>query len=53
MLFVEIVTEKEYLMKHPELCESMGKAGKEKFLREFTLERFENRLKRILEDCLV
>ena len=27
----------------------MGKAGREKFLREFTLERFEKRIKEVLE----
>ncbi len=28
------------------ICAKMGKAGKEKFQREFTLEKFENRMKR-------
>lgn len=37
-----------YLIDHPELCQEMGKAGKKKFKEEFTLERFENRMKEIL-----
>lgn len=37
-----------YLIGHPELCQEMGKAGKKKFKEEFTLERFENRMKEIL-----
>lgn len=42
----------EYLMDHPEQCTAMGKAGKEKFLKEFTLDKFENRMKEILMDCV-
>lgn len=38
----------EILMKNPELCKSMGEAGRKKFLEKFTLEKFENRLKDIL-----
>lgn len=41
-----------YLIEHPELYATMGKAGKEKFDREFTLERFEERMKKVLERCL-
>ena len=41
----------EYLMEHPEQCAAMGKAGKEKFLKEFTLDKFENRIKDILTEC--
>lgn len=40
-----------FLLDHPEICKEMGKAGKEKFLKEFTLEIFENRIKEILIDC--
>ena len=49
----EKIAEKiEYLMDHPEQCTAMGKAGKEKFLKEFTLDKFENRMKEILMDCV-
>lgn len=48
----EIADKIEYLMEHPEQRIAMGKAGKEKFLREFTLNKFENRMKDILEDCI-
>ena len=34
------------------ICAKMGKAGKEKFQREFTLEKFENRMKDILKECI-
>lgn len=43
----------EILINSPELCKEMGKVGREKFLREFTLDRFETRITGILEDCLV
>lgn len=42
-----------FFIEHPEQCAAMGKAGKEKFLREFTLDRFENRMKEILEETLI
>jgi len=48
----EIATKIEYLIKHPELRITMGKAGKDKFEKEFTLDKFENRMKDILKDCL-
>lgn len=38
----------EVLLKDPSLCQGMGQAGKKKFQAEFTIERFENRMKDIL-----
>ena len=40
----------EFLMDNPRLCEEMGKAGRDKFEKEFTLEIFENKLRRILQE---
>lgn len=48
----KIAVKIEYLMEHPKQCTAMGKAGKEKFLKEFTLDKFENRMKDILKDCI-
>ena len=42
----------EFLMQYPELCKSMGEAGRKRFLEKFTLEKFENRLKDILLENL-
>lgn len=39
----------EILIKDPELRDKMGAAGREKFEREFTLDRFEKRLAEILD----
>lgn len=41
-----------WLMKHPDECERMGKKGREKFERDFTLDVFENRMVTILRQCL-
>lgn len=41
-----------YLIDHPALCQAMGEAGRKKFKEEFTLERFENRMKEILIQIL-
>ena len=41
-----------YLIDHPALCQSIGEAGRKKFKEEFTLERFENRMKEILIQIL-
>ena len=42
----------EYLLDHPELRKQMGQAGKNKFQKEFTLEKFEERMKTILEEAI-
>lgn len=42
----------EKLIKDPELRKSMGIAGREHFLKEFTINKFEYRLKTILENAL-
>lgn len=47
----EIAEKIEYLMNNQEERIIMGKAGKEKFLKEFTLDKFENRIKDILTEC--
>lgn len=50
----KVIAEKiEYLMEHPQQCINMGEAGKEKFFNEFTLDKFEIRMKNILEDCII
>lgn len=47
---VEIMAEKlEELIMHPALREQMGKAGRQKFENEFTLEIFEHNLQEILK----
>lgn len=48
----EIAKKIEYLMKHPEQCTIMGKAGKDRFQKEFTIDKFENRMRDILKDCI-
>lgn len=42
----------KYLTTNPNACAEMGKAGKEKFQKEFTLEIFEIRMKDILKECI-
>lgn len=42
----------QYLMDNPKLCVEMGKAGRIKFENEFTIERFENRMKKILNEIV-
>lgn len=39
----------EFLLNNPSLCQKMGENGQKKFLAEFTIERFENRMKTLLE----
>lgn len=48
----EIADKLELLLKDASICKKMGRAGKEKFEREFTLDVFEKRMKDILEQCL-
>jgi glycosyltransferase involved in cell wall biosynthesis len=48
----EPLTDKlEILIRNPEMRISMGKAGRAKYEREFTLERFERRMVEILEEA--
>lgn len=46
---VSLAEKLEILIKDPELRDKMGAAGREKFEREFTLDRFEIRLAEILD----
>lgn len=47
---VEALAEKlEILIKSPELRLKMGEAGRKKYEQEFTLNKFEERLKEILK----
>lgn len=48
----ELANAIEKLLDNTERRVSMGIAGREKFLNYFTIEKFELRLKAILEDCL-
>lgn len=46
-----IIAEKiEVLMNHPVLCKEMGMAGRERLENKFTLEKFEGRLRDILQE---
>ena len=42
----------ELLIKDPELCISMGKAGRKLFEEKFTVEVFEKRMKECLNDAV-
>ena len=42
----------EELIKNPDLCNEMGRAGRKKFEQEFTLDQFERRITEILNDAL-
>jgi glycosyltransferase involved in cell wall biosynthesis len=42
----------ENLIKNPRMREQMGMAGRKKYEKEFTLDRFENRLKEILQQVV-
>lgn len=48
----EIANALETLMLNPQLREEMGRAGREKFEKEFTLERFEQRFVEIIRDSI-
>lgn len=41
-----------YLIDHPEIRQAMGEAGREKYLKEFTLERFEERMVEVLKNII-
>ena len=42
----------EFLIQNPELSRQMRKASKKKYEKEFTLDKFEHRLKNILETII-
>jgi glycosyltransferase involved in cell wall biosynthesis len=47
---VALAEKLELLIKDPDLRKKMGTAGREKYEKEFTLERFENRLSEIITE---
>ena len=48
---VDVLADKiELLLKNRTLVEKMGKAGRLKYERQYTLEKFENRMVEILEE---
>lgn len=49
----ELAAELELLIKDRELRKRMGRAGREKYQKEFTLAIFEKRMKEILEELIV
>lgn len=48
----ELANKIETLMDNSKLCKEMGKAGRIKFENEFTIEKFENRMKNILNEII-
>lgn len=42
----------EFLIQNPDVRKNMGILGREKYEKEFTLDRFENRLKEILQQAI-
>lgn len=42
----------EYFIDHPNQCKEMGKTGRIKFENEYTIEKFENNMKNILNEIL-
>lgn len=50
---VEDMVEKiEYLLNNPEIATSMGNAGKERIIREFSLEKMTNSIVQLYQECL-
>lgn len=49
---IELADKIEYLINNPELRIEMGKSGRIKFENEFTIEKFENRMKNILNEIV-
>jgi len=50
---VEALAEKlELLIRNPELRKQMGEAGRKRYQEKFTLEKFENTLKDIIEQII-
>lgn len=43
-----LATQIGYLLDNPDLCREMGRKGRARFERQFTLERFEERMKEVL-----
>lgn len=42
----------EYLIDHPDICQQMGQTGKDRFDHEFTLDKFENQISKILKKII-
>lgn len=42
----------EYLIDHPDICQRMGQTGKDRFDHEFTLDKFENQISKILKTII-
>lgn len=49
---IELADAIRTFFENPELCHRMGNAGKEKFQREYTLEKFEDRFLKILKGII-
>lgn len=47
----ELANKLEYLIKHPDICHTMGEKGFQRYKQLFTLEAFEKRLTTILSKC--
>lgn len=50
--YLALAEKMEYYLLHPEECKKMGENGYQKFLQEFTLHKFEERMVEILSLCL-
>ena len=42
----------DYLIKNPEVCKTMGQAGRKRFMENYTIDKFEYRMKDILLEIL-